>query len=113
MIEAFWSKVSLPEMSKSDYGDAIDSALDSSKHFVLVLSDLNYLESDWIKYEMSTFADEIREGRKEGANFVILATDKVYRELIQSNKKVLPIKYRWCQILKLSEFEETLLSYLN
>lgn len=113
MIEAFWSKVSLPEMSKSDYGDAIDSALDSSKHFVLVLSDLNYLESDWIKYEMSTFADEIREGRKEGANFVILATDKVYRELIESNKKVLPIKYRWCQILKLSEFEETLLSYLK
>lgn len=113
MIQAFWSKVSLPELSKSDYGNAIDEALDSAKHFVLVLSDLSYLESDWIKYEMSTFADEIREGRKEGANFVILATDNVYQSLIDSNKKLLPIKYRWCQILKLGEYEDTLLNYLK
>lgn len=113
MIEPFWSKVSLPELSKSDYGDAIDEALDSAKHFVLVLSDLAYLESEWVKYEMSTFADEIREGRKEGSNFIILATDQVYRDLIASNKKILPIKYRWCQILHLSEYKETLLSYLK
>jgi len=113
LVEGFWSKVSLPELSRADYGEAIDQALDNSRHMVVVLSDLRYLESKWVKYEVKTFADEIREGRKEGANLLILATDQVYDEIIASNKKVLPIQYRWCQILKMSDFRGTLLQYVR
>ena len=38
MKEPFWSKKSLPELSKSEYEDAIYAALRNSKHFVVVLS---------------------------------------------------------------------------
>ena len=113
MIEAFWSKVSLPELSKADYSDAINNALDNAKHFVLVLSDLSYLNSHWVKYEMETFSAEILEGRKDSANFVFVVTDALYDSLIASNKKTLPLRYRRYQILKLSEYEQTLLSYLK
>lgn len=113
MIEAFWSKVSLPELSKSDYGDAIDNALDKSKHFVLVISNLDYLETYWVKYEMNVFRDEMREGRKTNANFVIVATDSLYEEIIKSNKTLLPIKYRSCQIIRMSEYKATLLQYIT
>ena len=38
--EPFWSKKSLPELSKSEYEDAIYNALRKSKHFIVVLSKL-------------------------------------------------------------------------
>lgn len=63
--EPFWSKKSLPNLSKSEYSKAIDMALENSKHFVVVLSDLEYLDAEWIKYEMDVFNNEIKEGRKK------------------------------------------------
>ena len=111
--QPFWSKKSLPRLSKSEYSKAIDTALDNSKHFVVVLSDLKYLDAEWIKYEMDVFNNEIKEGRKKDANFVIVATDDVYDTIIKSNKTVLDIAYRRYQIIKMSEYEETLAQYLS
>lgn len=48
--------------------DAIMYALDHSDHFVVILSKLEYLQSNWDQ-EMSAFLHEIREGRKAEANF--------------------------------------------
>lgn len=111
--QPFWSKKSLPRLSKSEYSKAIDTALDNSKHFVVVLSDLKYLDAEWIKYEMDVFNNEIKEGRKKDSNFVIVATDDVYDTIITSNKTVLDIAYRRYQIIKMSEYEETLAQYLS
>ncbi len=111
--QPFWSKKSLPRLSKSEYSKAIDIALDNSKHFVVVLSDLKYLEAEWIKYEMDVFNNEIKEGRKKDSNFVIVATDDVYDQIIQSNKTVINIAYRRYQIIKMSEYEETLVQYIS
>ena len=84
-----------------------------SKHFVLVLSDLSYLSSDWIETETTIFDAEIKEGRKPDANFVFLVTDRLYDEIIAANKKNLPIEFRSYQILKMSNFRETLLDYVK
>ena len=111
--QPFWSKKSLPRLSKSEYSKAIDMALENSKHFIVVLSDLKYLNAEWIKYEMDVFNNEIKEGRKKGSNFVIVATDDVYNTIIKSNKTVLDIAYRRYQIIKMSEYEETLAQYLS
>ncbi len=113
LLEAFWSKVSLPELSEADYEDAIMNALDRSKHMVVVLSDLNYLSAAWVKRELRTFNSEIEEGRKAGANLVFLVTDSVYSEIIRTNKMVLPIQYRKWQMIKFSEYKETLLQYIK
>ena len=58
MKEAFWSKVSLPELSESEYENAIYDALDKAKHFVVVLSDLSYLKDTWVEKEMKIFHRE-------------------------------------------------------
>ena len=110
--QPFWSKKSLPRLSKSEYSKAIDMALENSKHFIVVLSDLKYLDAEWIKYEMDVFNNEIKEGRKKDSNFIIVATDDVYNQIIQSNKTVLDIAYRRYQIIKMSEYEETLAQYI-
>lgn len=109
----FWSKKTLPRLSKSEYSKAIDFALDNSKHFVVVVSDLNYLNAEWIQYEMDVFNNEIKEGRKKDSNFIIVATDKVYDQIIQSNKSALGIAYRRYQIIKMSEYEENLGRYFS
>lgn len=109
----FWSKKTLPELSKSEYEDAIYDALRNSKHFVVVLSKLEYLNANWIKREMAAFDRAITEGRKTDANFVFVVTDDVYASIINSNKMCLDERYCGYQIIKISEYEKTLLEYLR
>lgn len=108
----FWSKRTLPQLSKSEYEDAIYDAIRKSKHFVVVLSNLQFLRANWIKREMAAFDRAITEGRKKEANFVFVVTDDVYKEIIDSNKMCLDERYCGYQIIKMSEFEETLISYI-
>lgn len=108
----FWSKRTLPQLSKSEYEDAIYDAIRKSKHFVVVLSNLQFLSANWIKREMAAFDRAITEGRKKEANFVFVVTDEVYKEIIDSNKMCLDERYCGYQIIKMSEFEETLMSYI-
>ena len=112
--EPFWSKVSLPELSESDYEKAIYAALENAKHFVVVLSDLRYLEDTWVEREMRIFHREINEHRKPAdTNFIFVVTDHLYDTILASNKTLLPIEYRGYQIIKMSEYEDTLLSYIR
>ena len=113
MKEPFFDHYSLPEMSESKYRKAIMQALDGSKHFVVVLSQLSYLESYWVGLEMEIFQSEIDEGRKPNSNFLIVVTKSVYDEIMASNKAVLPVEYRRCEIMRLDEYKTKLLSYLN
>ena len=109
----FWSKRTLPELSKSEYEDAIYDALRKSKHFVVVLSDLKYLEANWVQREMKAFDRAITEGRKSGGNFVFVVTDSVYQRIIDEKKMCLDERYCGYQILKMSEYEETLIQYIT
>lgn len=113
MKEVFFDKYSLPEMSEAQYRKAIMQALDGSKHFVVVFSDLAYLESDWVKLEMEVFQSEMDEGRKPGANFILVATDEVYDKIMQSNKTVLPIEYRRTEIMRVRDYKANLLKYIS
>lgn len=110
--EPFWSKKSLPELSKSEYEDAIFDALRRSRHFIVVISNLDYLKTKWIKKEMATFDRAITEGRKTNANFLFVVTDGVYNEIIDSNKMCLDERYCGYQIIKMSEYETVLYKYL-
>lgn len=110
--ESFFDKYSLPEMSEAKYRKAIMDALEGSKHFVVILSKLEYLESFWVSLEMEVFQAEKDEGRKNG-NFLMVVTDDVYDEIMKSNKKVLPIAYRRCEIIKVKDYKNVLIKYLG
>ena len=113
MKEAFYDKESLPQMSESEYRDSIMQALDSASHFVVIFSDLSYLESYWVKLEMKIFQSEIDEGRKRNSNFLMIVTNEVYDQIMASNKAVLPIDFRRCEIMRVEEYKTKLLSYFN
>ena len=112
--QPFWSKRSLPELSKSEYEDAIYNALDKSKHFVVVLSKLEYLNSNWVREEMETFHSDKLEGRKgKESNFIFVVTDDLYETITKCKKTCLETRFRKYQIIKMSEYENDLIQYLN
>lgn len=113
LLNVFFDKITLPELSESDYDEAIMRALDNSRHFVVILTDLAQLDAYWIKLEMKTFHHEIVEGRKPDANFIMLVTDRVYEQIVKSNKTVLPLRYRSCEIMRISDYKAALPGYLK
>jgi len=113
LLNVFFDKVTLPELSESDYDEAIMSALDHSRHFVVIITDLKQLETYWIKLEMKTFHHEMVEGRKTDANFIMLVTDQVFDIITKSNKTVLPLRYRSCEIIKIGDYKNVIYGYLS
>lgn len=62
----FLSKESLPSLGESDYLEAIYSAINETKHFILVSSSIENIKSKWVKAEWSAFINEKLAGRKNG-----------------------------------------------
>lgn len=113
LLNPFFDKISLPELSESDYHEAIMNALDHSRHFLVIITNLAQLNAYWIKLEMKTFNHEMVEGRKEDANFIMLVTDQVYSQIMASNKTLLDLRYRSCEIMRIRDYKDVLDSYLN
>ena len=112
-LHTFLDFITLPELSDSDYEEVIMRALDNSRHFVVIITKLEQLESHWIKLEMKTFEHEMSEGRKEGSNFILLVSEDVFDQIIKTNKRCLPIRYRSMEVMKISSYRDTLASYLT
>lgn len=117
--EVFFDKVTLPELSKSDYEHAVMTALGHSKHFIVIISDIKILEGsdftegDWVRREMRTFNTEIQEGRKKDSEFLILASDEVCDQIFASNKENIDIMWHWQEIIRFSEFESKIAKYIK
>ena len=112
MINPFIDKECLPELGKSEYQEAIMEALNNSKHFVIVISNLDYIKQGWVKEELDTFAQELREGRKTG-NLLFLVTSNIMEEIIKTNKTCLPLQYRKFEIMLINEYQDKILTYLR
>ena len=64
-ISTFFSNVTLMEFGEAAYKDAIEKALDEASVLVVIANNADYLTSRWIKYEWSSFHEEILSGDKE------------------------------------------------
>ncbi len=62
----FLSEISLPALSNTDFSFEIDKALNKAKHIVVLATTPENINSGWVKYEWTSFANEIRSGRKNG-----------------------------------------------
>ena len=67
----FFSEQELLELGESSYFDAIYSALDRSRHMLVVTTSREHVESKWVKNEWQTYLNENLNGRKNG-NLVTL-----------------------------------------
>lgn len=113
LLLPFFDKVTLPEIGDSEYEDAIMNALENASHFVVIITNLQQLDSHWVKLEMNTFHHEIVEGRKDESNFILLVTDEVYHQITESNKKCINIKFRSYEIMRISQYKTIILDYLR
>ncbi len=103
----FFSRESLLKLGETEYGDMIAQALDHSKHMAVVTSNPEYLKTKWVKKEWGFFDQEITEGRKDG-KLVLVMTDDV-----AGSKDKMPPWLRMYEVIKMSELESRLLSYLG
>jgi hypothetical protein len=63
-IKTFFSNVSLEKLGVAEYKQAIDNALDAVSVLIAVGTKVEYLESQWVRYEWDSFHNDILSGRK-------------------------------------------------
>ena len=71
----FFSAKSLEQIGSSRYKADIDEALDSSKSMIVVLSQADYANTQWVKYEWDSFYNDFLSGMREEANLFTLTED--------------------------------------
>ena len=103
-LTVFFSEESLSDFGMSEYSESIDKAIDASKHMIVVGSRIEHLTQGWVKYEWTSFADNLKCGYKSGNLITILAPDIALADL--------PLGLRHRQSFSTRNFEEGILPYL-
>lgn len=62
----FFSEEEINKTDSSNFSLIIDEALNQSKLLIYVCTNLSFLESPYVKYEWSSFSNEIKSGHKKG-----------------------------------------------
>lgn len=99
----FFGDAELRKKGNAEYGKVIDEALDSSKHFILVTSRKEFVESSYVESEWRTFLEEKRTGRKRGNLLTVLKEIDV---------SLLPISLRKFQSFSYSDYYLNIIDYL-
>ena len=68
----FAASKELDKRGEAEYAKAIDEALDSAKHMIVIASSIEYIKSKWVHYEWSTFRNDLNSGYREGNLMTIL-----------------------------------------
>ena len=103
-FRVFLSSKELRRLAKADYIDAISSALDTSNHLIVVSTKKEYVNSKWVKFEWSTFLNELLSGRKTGQIMTLLDGIRVDE---------LPISLRKFESFTLQNYENVILPYIE
>lgn len=106
-LNVFFAKNILKKIGSSDYGDAIDVALEQSTHLIVFCtsaSEVEKMTSPYVYYEWSSFNNEQRSGRKSG-NLITILKDTSVADL--------PFALRKVQSFSYDNFDNTILSYLE
>lgn len=99
----FLADVELHKIGKAQYGEIIDYALDTAKHFILFASRPEYVKSTYVNEEWRIFLEELRCGRKSG-NILTIRNGFAISEL--------PISLRNLQSFTYDNYQSYILDYL-
>lgn len=69
-IPTFFSDATLLTLGQSIYKRAIDEALETTKVMIVISTNKDFLESQWVKYEWESFHQDILSGMKRNAQIV-------------------------------------------
>ncbi|MDH4460971.1 MAG: TIR domain-containing protein [Flectobacillus sp.] len=103
-LSVFESDQSLKELGNADYVKAIDEALVSTTHLIVVGSSASNINSSWVEAEWLFFLNRKRSGKTSGNLFTVITKDMNLNdvppslanyEIIPYNVKNLPIIYNY------------------
>lgn len=103
-LSVFIASEELKKIGEAKYAEAIDEVLDNTIHMVVVASSLNHIKSKWVKYEWSTFSNDLKSGYRDGNLLTILGND--------IELKTLPASLRHQQSFRLDSYRKEILDYL-
>ena len=104
-LSVFFSDVTLDNIGVAEYSDIIDRALENSTHMVVIVSNIDYLNSGWVHYEWTSFLNDIKCGYKSGNLVTIIPPEIKFAEL--------PVGLRHRQSFTTKAYEENIISYLS
>lgn len=99
-LKVFFADAELKEKAESQYADVIDEALDATKHLIVVATSIGHIKSKWVKYEWSTFSNDLKSNYRDGNLITILSPDITPR--------MLPASLRHMQSFSIENFENIL-----
>lgn len=71
-IHTFLASKELRKLGDSEYREAIEDALESAEHLIILASKPEYIKSKWVKYEWGLFLNAKIDGYKKGNIITIL-----------------------------------------
>ncbi len=104
-LSVFIASEELKKIGEAQYADAIDEVLDNSVHMVVVASSLDHIKSKWVKYEWSTFSNDLKSGYRDGNLLTILSGG--------IELKMLPPSLRHQQSFHFDSYKNDILDYLK
>ena len=104
-LSAFIASEELQKIGEAQYANAIDEALDESVHMVVVASSLSHINSKWVRYEWSTFSNDLKSGYRDGNLLTILSGS--------IELKSLPASLRHQQSFHFDSYKKGILDYLK
>lgn len=107
-VKTFYSNVTLIETGSSLYKEAIEHALDESVVLILIGTKINYIESKWVKYEWSSFHEDILAENKP--NGIIIP---YISENIQRVEKPIPLRNLETFLIEKNSLEELTAFVIN
>lgn len=104
-LNPFLACITLDEEGKSQFGEAIDDALDDAIHMIVVASSLEHINASYVKSEWSTFNNDLRTGKKTG-NLLTILSDNI-------NQLQLKPALRYHEVLRFNNYQQKILKYLK
>ncbi|MCL2010248.1 MAG: toll/interleukin-1 receptor domain-containing protein [Synergistaceae bacterium] len=80
-LRVFLSVRELEFLGKSQYTNVIDKALETSQFMIVVGCSRENLESEWVRYEWSSFLNDIRSGFKQNTEVYVLYRGMEFADL--------------------------------
>lgn len=90
----FFSTNSLEKMGSSRYKADIDKALDTAKVMIVVLTKVEYANSQWVQYEWDSFYNDYLSGVRKEANLFTLTQNININDLPRTLRNVQNFDYK-------------------
>lgn len=112
-ISTFYSNSSLLTLGQSVYKKSIDEALEHTKVLVVVSTDVNYLHTEWVKYEWESFHQDILNGMKKNSQIVPYFANFLREQIPRSLRDFQTFDVNQHTISHVADFIENILKNIN